>query len=100
MKFALYSAFIAFALSTLPSFAHADDHDVCGPVFQACEGQGYARDQEAAPGKKIWADCADLIINKKKTVANVTVDPKDVKKCRKFKKAKAEFEKNWNQKNQ
>jgi hypothetical protein len=81
-----------------PQFSQAEEQDACAPVFKACEAQGFTKDEAAAAGKKIWADCANPIIFQGKMVPTVEVTAKVAKKCKMYKVAKDEFTKNWNEK--
>jgi hypothetical protein len=88
----------ALSISALSFSAHADDsNDACKPVFEACAAQGYAKDDTAPVGKKIWLNCANEILNKKKAVAHVDLDPNgfDAKNCRDYRKAKEKFDADW-----
>lgn len=77
--------------------AHEEENDACAPVFKACAAQGFAKDETAPVGKKIWLNCADLILNQKKAVATVDADPSgwDAKNCRDYRVAKAKFDADW-----
>jgi hypothetical protein len=88
------------ALTTLSAQAQMEHPDACTPVFKACAAQGFMRDEQATPGKKMWGDCAHPIIFENKSVAGVAVDAKVAAKCKKYKIAKDQFEKDWNQKHQ
>lgn len=79
----------------LPLMAHAQrDLDACKPVFEACAAQGFTKDDTAPAGKKIWANCANVIIAQKKAVPTVAIDPNgaDAKYCREYKEAKEKFD--------
>ena len=82
--------------SSFAGIAHAD-YDACKPVFEACAAQGYSKDETAPVGKKIWLNCATTIINGKKAVAKVDMDPQsfDAKNCRDYREAKEKFDADW-----
>jgi hypothetical protein len=94
----IFSGLMILAASV--SFAHtafADDYDACKPVFEACAAQGYVKDDTAPVGKKIWLNCAGPILNQKKSVDKVDLDPSgwDAKNCRDYREAKAKFDAAW-----
>jgi hypothetical protein len=84
------------ALAT-PFAAHAGDNDACKPVFEACAAQGYAKDDATAAPMKIWLNCASVILEQKKAVAKVDVDPNgwDATNCRDYRIAKDKFDAEW-----
>lgn len=92
MKFSVLLAAIAISFSV-----QAEAPDACAPVFEACASQGYVKDDMAPVGKKIWLDCANMIINHKKAVEKVAVDPAsfDAKNCRDYREARAKFDADW-----
>lgn len=96
-SFGLFLAFVA----PLSAFAHAD-YDFCKPVFEACAAQGYAKDETAPVGKKIWLNCASTIIDHKKAIAKVDMDPQsfEAKNCRDYREAKAKFDAEWDKNHQ
>ena len=86
---------IVIAALSLPLFAHAQSgFDACKPVFEACAAQNFKRDDTAPAGKKIWSNCVDVILNKKKPVEKVGLDPngKDANYCRDYRAAKDKFD--------
>jgi len=76
-----------------------DQNDACSPVFKACAAQGFVKDEKAPAGKKIYLNCADIILNQKKAVATVDIDPTgfDANNCRDYRKAKEKFDADWAQ---
>jgi hypothetical protein len=87
-----------FTLIAAPVLSRAgDENDICAPVFKACAEQGFAKDDTAPAGKKIWLNCADVILNRKKAVQTVDVDPNgfDASNCRDYRKAKDKFDAEW-----
>ena len=99
MKF-IQTALVLFVLVSpfvINAEVHAEENDACAPVFKACAAQGFAKDDAAPTGKKIWLNCADVILNQKKAVATVDVDPKgfDANNCRDYRKAKEKFDADW-----
>lgn len=59
-------------------FAGSDDK-ACATIVKACLDGGYKRSEN--DDKRFWQDCMKPILLDK-TVANVSVDAKDVKACR------------------
>lgn len=51
----------------------------CAPIVKACLDAGYTR--HGSQGKQFWKDCMKPLLLGG-SVANVTVDPKDVSACR------------------
>jgi hypothetical protein len=98
-KIAQLAILLSFA-SPLVAQAH-EDYDFCKTVFAGCSAQGYSKDEVAPAGKKIWLDCANLILSGKK-VAKVDVDPNsfDAKNCRDYRDAKEKFDADWSKKHQ
>jgi hypothetical protein len=96
MKFIQTILVLSVFASSHVAFA-GDEGDICGPVFKACAAQGFAKDDTAPAGKKIWLNCADPILNQKKSVDKVDIDPKgfDASNCRDYRKAKEKFDANW-----
>jgi hypothetical protein len=79
-----------------PAFADSNKEDnPCSPIFLACEDKGYTYDKVAQPGQKIWADCADLIINQNQEVRGLRIDATRVKLCKQYKKSKDTWEENY-----
>ena len=64
------------------------------PFFTACDSAGYAKDDGAPAGKKIFTNCGGPMLRDKK-VEGVKVDAKVVAGCSKFKTTKDKFEKQW-----
>jgi hypothetical protein len=98
MKVLVFLALLALTSPLIsPLVAHAEDADICRPVFEACAVQGFAKDDTSPAGKKIWADCASVILVQKKAVAKVAVDPNgfDAKNCRDYREAKSKFDAEW-----
>jgi len=93
----ILSKLIIVSALTMPLFAQAEGADICKPVFEACAAQGYSKDETAPAGKKIWLNCANVIINQKKAVAKVDMDPNsfDAKNCHDFREARDQFEADW-----
>ena len=90
--------FASLCLGALAGSAHADDeNDPCVPVFKACAAQGYMKDEKAPAGKKIYLNCADVIMNQKKAVDKVDIDPNgfDANNCRDYRKARTQFTADW-----
>ncbi|MDB5965237.1 MAG: hypothetical protein JWQ72_1737 [Polaromonas sp.] len=94
MKSTLAAITLALALS--PAFAQMYNAapDPCSPVFAACEAAGYAKDDGAPAGKKIFADCGGPLMHGK-AVAGVKVEKKVAARCTRFKADKDKFEKKW-----
>lgn len=88
--------FVLLAFVASPLLAQAD-FDACDRVFAACAAQGFSKDESAPVGKKIWLNCADLIVNQSKAVPKVSLDPKgaEAKYCRDYREARAKFDKDW-----
>jgi hypothetical protein len=93
------SLMLAAVLSVfiLPLAVQAEDNDACKPVFEACAAQGYAKDETAPAGKKIWLNCANEILNKNKAVEKVDIAPNsfDANNCRDYRVAKDKFDQEW-----
>ncbi|MES2911687.1 MAG: hypothetical protein V4718_09880 [Pseudomonadota bacterium] len=94
MKSFIASAALILAMS--PAFAQMYNSapDPCTPVFAACEAAGYAKDDVAPAGKKIYGDCGGRIMYGKK-VADITLDAKVASRCMRYKADKDKFEKKW-----
>ena len=94
MKSGIAAVTLVMALS--PAFAQLYNAapDPCSPVFAACEAAGYTRDEGAAAGKKVFADCGGPLMHGKK-VEGVKVDAKVAARCTRFKADKDKFEKKW-----
>ena len=92
MKFSMLLAAAAISFSV-----HAEEPDACAPVFEACAQQGFVKDETAPAGKKIWLDCANMIINHKKAVEKVSVGPNsfEAKNCAAYRVARAKFDAEW-----
>ncbi len=89
---------IVLAALAMPFAAHADDeNDACKPVFEACAAQGFSKDETAPVGQKIWLNCATVILNQKKSVAKVDMDPNsfEAKNCSAYREAKTKFDADW-----
>ncbi len=82
---------------TVPFYVQAEESDACAAVFEACASQGFVKDETAPMGKKIWLDCANMILNHNKAVEKVSVDPNsfEAKNCRNYRVAKAKFDADW-----
>ncbi len=93
----LFTGLILSALLTPFASVHAEDYDACKQVFVACAAQGFTKDETAPAGKKIWLNCANPILNEKKAVEKVDIDPKgfDANNCRDYRKAKEKFDVEW-----
>jgi hypothetical protein len=98
VKLALFILFFMAAFGGFSLVVLADDtqENPCTPIFLACEDQGYTYDKVASPGLKLWADCANLIINKNEPVRGMgPVDPLRLKACQNYEHARDHYEKNW-----
>ncbi len=72
--------FASFALASEPV------ENPCAPILLACQDQGYVDDPIADPGMKIWADCANPIINQNQKVRGIDIEPGRLVLCRNYKK--------------
>ncbi len=98
MKLALFTVvFVSLLPGEFLLSASADDEqeNPCMQIFLACADKGYDYDKVAEPGQKLWADCADLIINKNQPVRGLTIDPLRLKACRNYKQAHERYESDW-----
>lgn len=93
----VFAALLVVTSFAAPAFAEMNSEDACTPVFAACAAKGYTKDDVAAPGKKIWLNCAEPILEEKKAVADVDVDPAswEANNCRDYRKAKDKFDADW-----
>ena len=93
-SFTIIASFV-FAI-TLTTQARADD-DPCTPIYEACMAKGFVRDEAAPAGKKIYLDCAVVLIDQKKVVPTMDLKPDswEVNNCRNYKVAKKKFDADW-----
>jgi hypothetical protein len=84
-------------LSVGSAFAYEpiNKENPCTPIFLACEDKGYVYDKVAEPGQKIWADCADLIINRNQEVRGLQIEPSRLKLCKQYKQSQDRWETEW-----
>jgi hypothetical protein len=57
----------------------------CVPILTACEDRGFINDAIARTGQKIWADCANPIIDRNQKIRGITIEPGRIKLCRQYK---------------
>jgi hypothetical protein len=98
VKLALLILFFMVAFGGFSLVVLADDtqENPCTRIFLACEDQGYTYDKVAAPGLKIWTDCANLIINKNQPVRGINpIDPMRLKACKNYEHAHERYERDW-----
>ena len=90
-----FVAFFVFA-TTLTTQACADS-DPCTPIYEACAAKGFVKDDAAPAGKKIYSDCAVVLIDQKKTVPTMDLKPNswEVQNCRNYKVARKKFDAEW-----
>lgn len=95
MKSFTIIAFFAFA-TTLTTQARADS-DPCTLIYEACAAKGFVRDDAAPAGKKIYLDCAVVLIDQKKAVATMDLKPNswEVENCRNYQVARKKFDAEW-----
>ena len=88
-------AFFVFA-TTLITQARADS-DPCTPIYEACVAKGFVRDDAAPAGKKIYLDCAVVLIDQKKAVPTMDLKPNswEVQNCRNYQVARKKFDADW-----
>ena len=93
-SFAIVALFV-FA-TTLTTQARADD-DPCTSIYKACAAKGFVRDETAPPGKKIYLDCAVVLIDQKKDVPTMDLKANgwEVNNCRNYTVAKKKFDAEW-----
>jgi hypothetical protein len=96
----LFRSLAILSVLALPFIAQVradDSDDACKPLFEACAAQGYAKDEISPVGKKIWLNCASPILNQKKAVDKVDIDPTgfDATNCRDYRAARAKFDAHW-----
>jgi len=75
------------------AFAH-DMNGPCASVFKACESAGFVKGDDAPHGRDLWDDCKKPLLDGK-TVVGVSVDTKDIQRCKQFKEDKKEWMKHW-----
>jgi len=93
MKPWMYGSLIVISLMSngFPSVAEAEDlskENPCTPILLACEDKGYVEDQVADPGRKIWADCANLILTNQ-PVRGLRIDGSRIKLCKQYKQSRS-----------
>lgn len=71
-----------------------DKNGPCAAVFKACESAGFVKGENAPQGRDMWDDCKEPLLNGK-AVPGVSVDVKDVNKCKQFKEDKKHWMEEW-----
>jgi hypothetical protein len=91
-------AFFVFA-TTLTILARADS-DPCTLVYEACKAKGFVNDDGAPVGKKIYLDCASVLIDQKKAVPEMDFKPNswEAQNCRNYQVARKKFDAEWTRK--
>ena len=84
----------ALILSGASVFANEHENGPCSPVFKACESAGFVKGENAPKGRDLWDDCKEPLL-KGKAVAGVSVDAKDINKCKQFKEDKKHWMEEW-----
>jgi len=74
----------------LGSIAQANDllDNPCASILNECMDHGYVEDQVAEPGRQIWLDCANPIIDRNQRVRGINIEPGRLRLCREYKQSK------------
>ena len=73
MKSSTIFAFFVFA--TILTTQAGADSDPCTAIYEACAAKGFVQDDAAPAGKKIYLDCAVVLIDQKKAVPTMDLKP-------------------------
>jgi hypothetical protein len=98
MKSSTIFAFFVFA--TILTTQAGADSDPCTPIYEACAAKGFVQDGAAPAGKKIYMDCAVVLIDQKKAVPTMDLKPNswEVQNCRNYQVARKKFDAEWTKK--
>jgi hypothetical protein len=86
-----------FALATTLTTQALAVSDPCTLIYEACAAKGFVRDDAAPAGKKIYLDCAVVLIDQKKAVPMMDLKPNswEVENCRNYQVARKKFDDEW-----
>ena len=93
-SFTIIAFFVFATTSTIQARAESDP---CTVIYEACVAKGFVRDEAAPAGKKIYSDCAVVLIDQKKAVPTMDLQPNswEVQNCRSYQVARKKFDAEW-----